>query len=367
MTASPASPPRTPTPDPASVRHAVEHILDDFLATKARAADDAGLPGEIAEVLRGFVLSGGKRLRPVLCTLGWHAADAHTDTPPPPVLKAAASLELFHAFALVHDDLIDRSDTRRGRPTMHRTLAARHRLARGPAEAERLGTDTAILVGDLALAWSDELLHTAGLAPARLDAALAVVDRMRTEVMYGQYLDVAATGTPTDDVDAALRVAHYKTARYTIERPLHLGAALAPAPPPGLTEALTAYALPLGEAFQLRDDLLGVYGTPDLTGKSALEDLREGKATVLIALALRRAAPRGRAVLRSLLADPDLNEDGAATVRAVLDLTGAHRTVEDMIDTRRRDAVHAVESGPFTPPVAATLRDLADQATRRDI
>ncbi|GAA3909903.1 hypothetical protein GCM10023084_72520 [Streptomyces lacrimifluminis] len=232
-------------------RREVDAVLARFVDSQARKASLQGFPPEVAQTLRCFLFSGGKRLRPALCVIGWNAA---ADEPPTgAVLQAAASLEMFHAFALIHDDVMDSSDTRRGHPTTHRSLAAHHA---GRRDAERLGTSAAILLGDLALAWSDELLHTAGLTPGQLAEAVEVVGEMRTELMYGQYLDLCAAGQPCDDVDAALKTARYKTARYTIERPLHLGIALAGGNPP-LRVALSAYALPLGEAFQLRDDLLG--------------------------------------------------------------------------------------------------------------
>lgn len=198
------------------------------------------------------------------------------------------------AFCLIHDDIIDNSSTRRGAPTVHRTLATRHAAHRPAPLAESLGTSCAILVGDLALTWADELLHTSGLTSRQLAAVLPVVHTMRTmrtEVIYGQYLDVTATGMPTPDLERALTIIRYKTAAYTCERPLHVGAVLGAAPPQ-LLHGLSACATPLGEAFQLRDDLLGVFGDPATTGKSRLEDLREGKHTVLVALAPRDASAR---------------------------------------------------------------------------
>ncbi|MGW2818911.1 polyprenyl synthetase family protein [Streptomyces sp. NPDC001415] len=343
-----------------SIRGQVDAVLAEFVDAKARSSAAQCFPAEITEVLRGFLFAGGKRLRPMLCVLGWHTA-GDDGTPPEAVVRAAASLEMFHAFALLHDDVMDDSASRRGRPTAHRTLAAHHG---GRPDAERLGINSAILLGDLALAWSDELLHTAGLATAQLDAAHQVVDAMRTELMYGQYLDLCATGQPSDDVEAALTVARYKTARYTVERPLHLGAALAGADR-GSQAALSSYALPLGEAFQLRDDLLGVFGDPTTTGKPCLDDLRAAKHTALTALALRNATPAQAAVLKSLLGDPDLDTAEAGRLREVLVATGARREVEHMIRARRARAVSALTQGAFPPTLTSALRRIAGAATVR--
>ncbi|ANW22128.1 geranylgeranyl diphosphate synthase [Streptomyces clavuligerus] len=356
------APSGAPDPDLPGIRTAVERTLDDFLDGKARDAERDDMPPEVIGTLRDFVLRGGKRLRPLLCACGWYAAGGTGD--PTAVVRVGAALELFHAFALVHDDLMDRSATRRGRPAVHRALADRYRSTRDHATAERLGVGSAILLGDLACVWSCELLHTAPLTPRQFSALLPVVHAMRTEVMYGQYLDLLATGEPTADVRGPLRVARYKTATYTCERPLHAGAALAGGPE-AVLDACTAYALPLGEAFQLRDDLLGVFGDPRATGKSRLDDLREGKHTALVALALDQGDPGQRAELLRLVGDSELDERGAARVRALLTGTGARAGVEHMIRARRAQALHALCTAPFPPAVAAVLRDLADSLTER--
>lgn len=332
--------------DQDAIRRAVEATLDDFLAAEAHTAQRRCLPRAAAETLGGFLQSGGKRLRPLLCVYGWQAAGGHGV--PHSVLRAAASLEMFHAFALIHDDIMDASDTRRGRPTVHRTV----------------GTNAAILLGDFAFTWSDELLHTAGLTPAQLRAALPVVSTLRSQTLYGQYLDTAQAGCPTADLDQALAIIRYKTAKYTVEGPLLLGAALAGATE-NLRKALSAFAMPVGEAFQLRDDLLGVFGNPHHTGKSALDDLREGKATVLMALALQAADPAQRGTLHRHVGNAHLDRDGAAQVRAVLTDTGARQAVEQMIIQRRSSALSALNSASLPPHTTAVLRTLASDATAR--
>ncbi|MGW2369931.1 polyprenyl synthetase family protein [Streptomyces sp. NPDC001667] len=341
--------------DSAGIRNAVNACLEDFLAVKARNADAECLPAEVSRTLHDFLSAGGKRIRPVLCVAGWHAGGG--DQTPPPVLQVAASLEMFHAFALIHDDVMDNSATRRGKPCVHRALTALHQAERGRVEADRLGASAAILIGDAALTWADELVHTAGLTPVQLAAVLPLVDIMRSEVMYGQYLDITATGRPTGDIGRAMRIVRYKTAKYTVERPLHIGAALAGSPR-SVRDALSGYALPLGEAFQLRDDLLGVFGTPARTGKSRLDDLREGKHTALVALALCHADPRQQDTLRALLGKPDLSEHEGDRLRHLFVDTGARDAVELMIEDRRGQALRSLETAAFPPAVAATLRHL---------
>nr|WP_206441870.1 polyprenyl synthetase family protein [Streptomyces boncukensis] len=344
------------------IRHAVDIALEEFLGRKADTAVDGHLPSEITELLHNFLFVGGKRLRPLLCVIGWYAAEGRGDLRP--VIRAAASLEMFHAFALIHDDVMDRSATRRGQPTVHRQLAALHGDGRNHREGEHLGASAAVLVGDLALAWSDELLHTAGLSRDQLARVRPLVDSMRTEVMYGQYLDLLTTGLLTGNVVSALEVIRYKTAKYTVERPLHIGAALAGADATALA-VCTAFALPLGEGFQLRDDLLGAFGKPETTGKSHSDDLREGKHTVLIALALRHADSDQHAALRALIGNPALTDDDAARIRGILTATGARDRVEHMIHTCLRQARHTLDTAPFPRAATDALRYIADAAATR--
>ncbi|MEV7196486.1 polyprenyl synthetase family protein [Streptomyces sp. NPDC093510] len=337
-------------------RKTVDIILDDFLAGKKHIAERTRV-AHLLELFADF-LANGERIRTALTVLGWQAAGGHGDSDR--VARVAAALEMFHAFALIHDDLMDESDTRRGRPTLHRALAERAE----PGRAEHSGNKFALLLGDLAFTWSDELLHTADLTAQQLRAVLPLIVEMRSEVLAGQYLDLRAAGELTDDVDATMSVNRYKTAKYTVERPLHIGAALAGAGPEAMA-GFSAYALPLGEASRLRDDLLGVYGDVGDTGKSHLDDLRSGKNTTLLALALRAARPAQAARLRTLLGDPLLDETGAAEVRAVCTATGARRTVERMIDDRRRQALRALDTAPFDAGATTALKDLAHTATRR--
>ncbi|WP_129305784.1 polyprenyl synthetase family protein [Streptomyces sp. L2] len=345
------------------VRAAVDALLDDFLKRKVTTAVAKGLPEEVPCVLKDFLRDGGKRIRPALCVLGWQAGGGGALKGA--VVQVAASLEMFHAFALIHDDLMDHSDIRRGKPSVHRRLAARHHEAgRTREEADMLGAAGALLVGDVALAWAGELLHSAGLPARRLVAALARTDRMRTEVMYGQYMDLLATGRPNPCTTKSLKIARYKTAGYTIEHPMLLGAELAGADQ-SLVGALTAYGRAAGEAFQLRDDLLGVFGRPDVTGKPNLDDLREGKQTLLLSLAYRMADPAQLRVLRRYAGDPLLDEHGAARLREVLRSSGAQTAVEQQVETRSRQAVEALQRVSLPLHVAEQLRNFAQALSHR--
>ncbi|MFE5331323.1 polyprenyl synthetase family protein [Embleya sp. NPDC056575] len=343
------------------VREQVDAVLEEFLAGKAREAAECGHPPEVVPVVRDFLAADGKRIRPVLCVVGWHAAGGRGERHA--ILRVAASLELFVTFALIHDDIMDDSATRRGRPTVHRLLAKRYADHRRP---ERMGADAALLVGNLALIWSRELLHSAGLDADRARAVHAVDDTLQAEVMFGQYRDLLGGDRFDEDVEAALAIVRYKTAGGTVQRPLQLGAAVAGAGP-DLANVFTALGLPLGEAFQLRDDLLGVFGRPDSTGKPNLDDLREGKRTVLLALALRRADAEQQATLRALVGRADLDEDGARRIRVVLEATGARRGVEDMITARYRRALRVLDEAAFAPAPDAALRELALAATAREM
>ncbi|MFF7977391.1 polyprenyl synthetase family protein [Streptomyces sp. NPDC007905] len=335
------------------IRQAVDAVLAEFLAAKRRSATPD--LRELIDILEGFLSAGGKRIRPVMCICGWYASGGRGE--PGPVVRAAASLELFHAFALIHDDLMDNSHIRRGRPTVHRLLADRHRSQGGSGNADRFGMNAAVLLGDFALALSDELLHT-GLTPIQLRAALPVIDAMRTEVMFGQYRDLLGTGRPTAGVAHALELIRYKTAKYTVERPLHLGGTLAGCDT-AATDALTAYPLPVGEAFQLRDDLLGAFGDPAKPGKPVTDDFREGKCTVLMALAVVRATSAQLRALHELVGRSGLTEEQADSIRIVLEDTGARLAVERMIARRCRRALAALDRAPFPEPATTALRHLA--------
>jgi geranylgeranyl diphosphate synthase type I len=347
------------------LRAAVSTALSDFLdhQRETLAAMDPRLAPVVDEVCA--LAEGGKRLRPAFAYWGWRGArDTAAAEEEAAVLTAVAALEFVHASALVHDDVMDGAHTRRGRPATHVGFASRHTAEDLSGDRVLFGTGAAILVGDLALVWSDELLRRSGLSPDALTRARSVWDTMRTEVTAGQYLDLlrAAGGLPGPD--GALTVARYKSAGYTVQRPLQLGAAIAGAGPE-FAEAYTAIGLPLGEAFQLRDDVLGVFGDPAVTGKSVDDDLREGKQTLLIALAQEEADEAGRRLLDRLLGNADAGPEEFDALRGLLESTGARARVEERITERTALARSAITAAPLADDARAALDALAVAATSR--
>jgi geranylgeranyl diphosphate synthase type I len=360
------------------VRDRVDGALRAFLGQQREVllrAGDELLPG--VEAMTGL-LAGGKRLRPAFCYWGWRGAGGHDC---PEIINAAAALEFLHASALVHDDIMDASDTRRGQPSLHRQFEAYHTARGWHGSPGAFGMGMAILLGDLLLAWTDEMFHSSGLPDDALRRGRPVLDLMRTEVFAGQYLDLLGQAAGDGTLDSALRVVEYKTSKYTIERPLHLGAALAgarwrtgaeaPGAGPraqaaGLAAAYSAYGLPLGTAFQLRDDILGVFGDPAQTGKPAGDDVREGKHTVLLAIARARATGPQAAIIEKYLGDPLLDEAGTTEVRTVIADTGAVAECEAMISRHVAEAVAALAAAPITGEAKDALADLAVAATARN-
>lgn len=467
-----------PSADPAAlgrIRREVSAALAAFLGQQRQVLAEIGpdmLP--CLDAMEGL-LAGGKRLRPAFCYWGWRAAGGPDR---PEIYPVLAALELLHASALVHDDVMDASDTRRGRPAVHRQFARRLGAAAAPAgpegrptagqatagpggrpaagdmtakregrlaagevtagpggraaaarvgaesegqprlpaglsaeqasrqtpvpagvssasrpgpeyseSAERFGLGAAILIGDMLLTWTDELYHGSGLPAEVLGYGQPALNAMRTEVVAGQYLDLLSQVTHSSSVTAALRVVTYKTAKYTIERPLQLGAALAVGaqarpgarmarPGGGWADAdartvstvervATEYGIPVGIAFQLRDDLLGVFGDPARTGKPVSGDISEGKRTVLLALAHERATASQAAILDRHLGDPSLTEEAAAQVKSVLSETGAVAECEALITASVKEAVAALDGAPIPPEARAALAALAVTATDR--
>jgi len=362
--------------DVEDVRAEVDRLLAAHVAALraelAPVADDA-------ERLVGAVetmLSGGKRLRAAFCWWSWRAHGGRPGTPEAAtVLRIGAALELFQAAALFHDDVMDDSDTRRGHPAAHRAFAALHAELGLQGDAEQFGASAAILLGDLALVASErEFAAALEAAPAeRARRVRDVFDLMRTEVTVGQYLDVLAQSQPwgedpASDEQRARRVIRAKSARYSVEHPLALGATLADASDADVT-AVRALGLPLGEAFQLRDDVLGVFGDPQRTGKPAGDDLREGKRTVLVARAMRRARERGATttvdLLRTRLGDRTLADDEVRALADAIRTTGAVEEVERLIDELFADANRLLAGRAWAEPAASVLVQLAHAAVER--
>lgn len=312
------------------------------------------------DALEQSVLAGGKRLRPAFCFLGFLAAggDDRSEQWAATVDDAGAAFELLHAFALVHDDVMDGAETRRGLPTPHARFAALHAQSGGRGASERFGESVAILVGDLAHVYAERLART---LPA---AAQQVWHEMQVELMMGQYLDVHRTAHGRAGPAQARRIARLKSGGYTIERPLQLGAALVGASPAVQAE-LACYAEPLGLAFQFRDDVLGVVGDEQVMGKPAGSDLREGKPTALLALAFERADDRQRGVLERA-GRPEVTDADVWDMQQVLIDTGALDSIEIEIEQLTEQAVTAILAADLPERAATALAELAWFAARRE-
>lgn len=354
--------------DVADLRVRVQQCVDAEIASQGRVLAEVG--PDVGDLLGAVssLLAGGKRLRAAFLFWGYRAA-GQPDSPA--LIRLATAMEFFQAAALIHDDVMDDSDTRRGRPAAHRALASRHEREGWSGNADRFGVAGAILAGNLCLNWTEELFSTSGLPAEHLAAGRAVFDRMRTQLMGGQYLDVVESArsweglSTAERIERASRVIRYKSAKYTIEHPLLIGASAGGAVPDDLA-ALSRYGLDLGQAFQLRDDLLGVFGDPATTGKPAGDDLREGKRTVLMAHTLEAATAEERREVEEVLGRPDLDDQTIARLREVIAGSGAVDAVEAEI-ARLADAARLSlkSTSGLNPESVDVLDQLIDFSTAR--
>lgn len=361
----------------------VQNRIEDFLSERdsiLRSISPDTAP--LLDFSRDF-LSGGKRFRATFCYWGWLSVresaaiegdrDDSENRSLNAVVAAASALEVFHAAALVHDDVVDRSDLRRGAPSAHRRFEALHRERGWSADPATFGVNSALLLGDLLLGWSDELLDEGLqliLSAERRTAARREFNRMRTEVTAGQYLDILDenawnTFGESELFARAERIIVYKSAKYSVESPLLIGATLTGATR-GQLRSLREFGLPLGIAYQLRDDLLGVFGDAQLTGKPSGDDLREGKRTILIALARESLSPGTRRLFDELLGDPDLTEEQIGMLQRTIRDSGAVDRVEEMIAADVEHAREAIEGSELAPEARRRLSELAQTVTRRD-
>ncbi len=301
--------------------------------------------------LADMVLGGGKRIRPAYCHWGWLLGGGDPDGDG--ALDGGCALEILHAFALAHDDVMDGSDTRRGAPTVWRKFVQRHRDRRWLGEDRRFGEAAAVLAGDMAMVLADRTLGEV------TRETRAIWDGLRTELNMGQYLDVVGSARGSATADEARKIIEHKTARYTVVRPLQLGTALAGRP--DLAEPLARHGRPVGMAFQLRDDVLGAFGDPAATGKPVGDDLREGKPTLLMAMAKSAATPSQLAVLDAV--GTEMDDETVAEVQQVIIDTGALASLEEEISGLLQEALAALEGLPDVPAakeaLAATARFVA--------
>lgn len=339
-----------PPPSLLLVADQVSRRLEDLLGQERTrwAAVDPALVDPL-DALRAQLAAGGKRLRPAFATWAFGAAGGDVDAAE--IVDAAAAVELLHAFALAHDDVMDRSPARRGQPTLHVSFAAHHRAEGWIGDAVHFGQAVAILVGDLAYAYADTLMGAPGPRVAE------IWHEMRIEVNIGQYLDVVAEARGAATAEQARRIVEYKTGRYSVVRPLQLGVALAGGSPQ-LHDGLSAYGHPVGMAFQLRDDMLGAFGDETLTGKPVGDDLRQGKRTPLLAAARERVSGHARRLLDQV-GQTELSGAALAEVQAVLHESGAVAQIESEIAGLTDRAIAILTVLDLAPPAATALEELA--------
>ena len=352
-------------PSAVELAAALTEQLREYLGERRRDAAYIGADyAVLTEAVEEFVLRGGKRLRPAFAYWGWRAVAGAE--PGPEILRLFSALELLHACALVHDDVIDASATRRGLPTVHRIFAERHRAGDWHGSAEQFGLSAAILLGDLALVWADDIIATADVDADARRRVQRVWAAIRTEVLGGQYLDIVAEASGADSVASALTVNIYKTASYTISRPLQLGAAAA-ADCPDILDAFHELGTSLGVAFQLRDDVLGVFGDPVVTGKPSGDDLRSGKRTVLLAEAVELADKHDPVAAKTLRTSigTELTDAQVKELCQLIESVGALAAVENRINTLMRRALDIFDAAPIDAPAKAGLADLARLAANR--
>jgi geranylgeranyl diphosphate synthase type I len=337
----------------------VQAIVDDFVAVRCAPELQAAGIGIASEVLRDFV-AGGKCVRSTFMYLGWLCGAGDDDA----ALRAAASLELLHAFALLQDDVMDGSELRRGRPAGHVTFARWHRHLALSGSPSRFGESAAVLLGDLCLVWAAQMLRESGVPASKLDRVWPRYDAMRTELAVGQFADLINDAGRRPSLDAVLDLSRRKSGNYTVRRPLEMGAAMAGCGDQILT-MLGGYGDAIGEAFQMRDDVLGIFGSPEVTGKPSGSDLTEHKATSVVAAAYHLAVPALRRQLRELMSADDLNDSDVHRWRDLIVATGAVDWIEGLIDARLTRAMDLVGGSNIRPAVRNALADMAAACTER--
>jgi geranylgeranyl diphosphate synthase, type I len=339
-------------------RKVLTHLTEFVTGRCAAELDESGV--EVAgDVLMRFV-AGGKCLRSTFMYLGWLAGAQDSDE----ALFAAAGLELLHAFALLQDDVMDAASSRRGRPAAHIQFSQWHRNRQLSGPAERFGESAAILLGDLCLIWAEQMLRESGIDYRRLQQAWPRYDVMRTELALGQFADLASDIRDLPSMDTVLEIARRKSGNYTVRRPLEIGAAMSGCSDRTVS-GLGRYGEAVGEAFQLRDDLLGVFGAESVTGKPSGQDLIERKATSVVIAAHDLADPPTRRQLTELMNTGDLDDNAVERWRTLIVTTGAVQRIEDMISSRVSSALNELDDLRVGEPVRAGLANMAAVCTGR--
>ncbi|MEZ4225321.1 MAG: polyprenyl synthetase family protein [Polyangiaceae bacterium] len=324
----------------------LQRFLDDKLEqTKPHGQEVV----ELVRSMRELCLRGGKRTRPALLITGYRAATPSAAIEP--ALDAGVALELLHAYFLIHDDWMDDDSVRRGGPAVHTWLSER-------LHSRRLGDRAGILAGDLACSYAQEALSRVQISPSRMLRALACFAEMQNAAIYGQELDIVARAPNPE------KVYELKTASYTVSGPLRLGALLGGGGQ-GLLDTLDRFALPAGVAFQLRDDLLGVFGDPEQTGKPYGSDLKSGKRTPLLLAGLKRARGKDHRLLKSVVGNGKAKRTDLARAIEVLERSGAREQVEGRIAELVREAMAALQSSKLSKDARLLLEGAARAMTTR--
>ena len=364
--------------------NAFNTLMAEFFAAQRELLE--GISPETLPLLEAIesLSTGGKRLRALLSYWGWRGAGGARVTENRgtwSIVKAGMAVELFQTSALIHDDIIDRSDTRRGAPSVHKRFEATHEQNNWRGDAFNYGLTGGILAGDLTLAWSAEVFASLGEGALYGSPARTIFDRMRSEVLAGQYLDVYSEVLDTEDASSALQralnVIRFKSAKYSCEHPFTIGGSLAlqaralESGAGAISEehpvlaGYRAFGLPLGEGFQLRDDELGVFGRPEVTGKPAGDDLREGKRTVLVALTSAALSEQEAALLHDSLGNPNLSDEQVERIRELMVSSGAFAEHERLIEQKSHAVFEALDALELDELVRAALSDIVDRALRR--
>ncbi len=341
------------------LRRTVLTRVAEFVANRCAAELDAAGVEAAGDILMDF-LTGGKCLRSTFMYLGWLCGAPDSDE----ALCASASLELLHAFALLQDDVMDDSPSRRGRPAAHVQFSDWHRKRGLSGSPRRFGDSAAILLGDLCLIWAEQMLRESGVEHRRLQQALPRYDAMRTELALGQFADLAGDVRDLPSMAVVLEVARRKSGNYTVRRPLEIGAAMSGCSDRTLS-GLGSYGTAVGEAFQLRDDLLGVFGSEAVTGKPSGRDLVERKATSVVIAAHQLADAPTRRQLTDLMNSGELDDTAIDRWRTLIVTTGAVQWIEDMISDRVASARDALDDLPLDDSVRTALAAMAAICTER--
>jgi geranylgeranyl diphosphate synthase type I len=346
-----------------SFRDRLEADLMAWVEAKRQATGaELAEADELTGVLSEFLLRDGKRLRPALVYYGYRACGGDSE---PVVMPVAMAVELLHTYLLVHDDIMDHAETRRGEPAVHVLFGDLHRDRGWQGDSSHFGTSVGILLGDLAESYAVELYSSSEMSEAVRAEVRKCFSTMCQEVIVGQYLEMTAGYRNDLTEEELLRILQMKSGRYSVERPVQLGALLAGAPKETL-DALTRYGARLGEAFQLQDDLLGMFGDVQTVGKPVGEDLVEGKYTVLIHTALEKLAPTDRATVERALGNADVGEEEVREVQRLIESVGARQRVVEMIETRMQAAAEALAVAGVTGPGADFLQGLMDYLRGRE-